>query len=62
MFEILHGDTPLAFCQNEMDLKMHIMNPIRPEAFNPTLSADLRDLIRRCLEIHEQKRISIQEI
>jgi serine/threonine protein kinase len=62
IYEIIHGDTPLAFCQNEVDLKMHIMNPIRPEAFHPSVSMDLRDLVRRCLEVNEHKRISILEI
>lgn len=29
IFEILHGDTPLAFCKSEADLKVHIMTPLR---------------------------------
>lgn len=62
MYELIHGDTPLAFCQNEADLRMHIMSPLRSESFHPSVSMDLRDLIRRCLEVSEHKRISIHEI
>lgn len=29
IYEILHGDTPLAFCQTEADLRAHIMTPLR---------------------------------
>lgn len=38
MYEILHGDTPLGFCQNEQELKMHIRNPIRPASIKAHVS------------------------
>lgn len=62
IFEILHGDTPLGFCQSEPELKMHIRTPIRVEAINPRISYELKELILRCLDVDERRRISIQEI
>ena len=29
MYEILHGVPPMAFCQSEIELKMHISVPVR---------------------------------
>lgn len=62
MYEILHGDTPLGFCQSEPELRMHVRTPIRPEAINARVSYELKDLIFRCLDVDERRRISIQEI
>lgn len=45
-----------------MDLKAHIGIPIKESVLNPHLSPQLKNLILRCLEVDERKRISIAEI
>lgn len=62
MFEMLHGDPPLGFCNAEQELKMHIMKPLNPRAFKATIPQDLRDLIVKCLEVDLRKRISMRDI
>jgi serine/threonine protein kinase len=62
LFEMLHGDPPMGFCNSESELKMHINKPINPKAFKPTIPHDLRDLIIKCLEVDYRKRISMQDI
>lgn len=62
LFEILHGDTPLGFCKTESELKSFISNPLPKDRIKHTLSDDLKDLILKCLEIDERRRISARDI
>lgn len=59
---MLHGDPPLAFCQSEMDLKMHISRPIDERCFKPSVPQDLKDLIIKCLDVDWRRRISMNAI
>jgi hypothetical protein len=38
------------------------MNPLRMEKFHPSISIDLRELVLRCMEVNENRRIGIFEI
>lgn len=60
MFEITQGDTPLGFCKTEAELKYHIMIPLTPDRFRRPIPNDLKDLILRCLDINEQRRIGMK--
>jgi serine/threonine protein kinase len=51
IYELLHGDPPLAFCQAEHQLKSNIAKPFNPSTIKPSVPDDLRDLISRCLDI-----------
>ena len=62
MYEILHGIPPMAFCQSEMELKLHINVQIREQRFKGTISPELRNLIMRCLEVDWRKRPSMFEL
>lgn len=62
LFEMLHGDPPLGFCNAEHELKMHITKPINQRAFKATIPQDLRDLITKCLEVDMRRRISMRDI
>jgi serine/threonine protein kinase len=62
MYEMLHGDTPLGFCHAEAELKANVVKPIQMKAFKPSVPEDLRDLIIRCLEVDDNKRIGAFEI
>ena len=62
LFEILHGDTPLYFCKSENDLKANIGVPIKESAISSRISPGLKNLIMKCLEIDERKRISVPEM
>jgi serine/threonine protein kinase len=62
IYEMLHGDPPLGFCNAESELKMHITRPLNPRTFKATIPHDLRDLIVKCLEVDYRKRISMQDI
>lgn len=62
IYEMLHGDTPLGFCHAEAELKANVVKPIQPRQFKASVPEDLRDLIMRCLEVDETKRIGALEI
>ena len=62
MYEILHGDTPLAFCQSEIELYTNLKIPLTKDKIHPSLSNELKDLILKCLEVDETKRITFQEM
>lgn len=59
MYEILHGNPPMAFCQSEVELKVNINTPIHEQRFKQTISSSLRNLIMRCLEVDWRKRPSM---
>ena len=56
------GDTPLGFCKTEPELKYHIMIPLTADRFRRQIPNDLKDLILRCLDVNEQRRIGMKEI
>lgn len=58
----MHGDTPLGFCKTEAELKHHIVTPLPMERIKHNLPIDMKDLIKKCLEIDERKRISMKDI
>ena len=62
VYEMLHGDTPLAFCQSESELYANLKVPITKDRMLPNLSNELKDLMLRCLEVEEKKRITFQEM
>ena len=49
IYEILHGCTPLSFCQTESELRMNITMPLPPQKLKHSIPQDLRQLILRCL-------------
>lgn len=62
LYEMLHGDPPLSFCQVESELKLHIAKPISARAFKMSIPQDLKDLIIKCLEVDERRRISVRDL
>lgn len=62
IYEMLHGDTPLAFCQSEQELYTNLKIPTTKDRMLPNLSNELKDLIMKCLEVDEKKRFSFQEM
>lgn len=62
IYELLHGDTPYSFCKLENDLKYHLSIPFNRSKVKPAVSPDLREVIFRCLEIDEAKRVTTAEL
>ena len=60
-FEMLHGDTPWQ-CKTEKQLIDKMVKI--PVKFRDSLkiSSDLKDIIRKCLEVNESKRMSVQDL
>lgn len=58
-YEMLHGDTPWQ-CKTEKELIEKMVKI--PVKFRDSLkiSSDLKDFIRKCLEISEAKRMSLE--
>lgn len=58
-YEMLHGDTPWQ-CKTEKELIEKMVKI--PVKFRDSLkiSSDLKDFIRKCLEISETKRMSLE--
>jgi serine/threonine protein kinase len=59
---MLHGDTPYASCKLEGDLKYNLSLPFDRSKVKASISADLREVIFRCLEVDEGRRISVAEL
>lgn len=60
-YQLLHGDTPWQ-CKTEKEL---IDKMVRiPVKFKDSLkiSSDMKDFIRKCLEIDQNKRMSLQDL
>lgn len=62
IFELLHGDTPYSFCKLENDLRYHLSLRFDRSKVRGTITSDLKEVIYRCLEVDESKRISIQQL
>ena len=60
-YQLLHGDTPWQ-CKTQKEL---IDKMVRiPVKFKDSLkiSSDMKDFIRKCLEIDQNKRMSLQDL
>ena len=62
LYELMHGETPYAQCRTENQLKCAISAQITQKQLKSQLSPELKDLILKCLEINEAKRITAFEI
>jgi serine/threonine-protein kinase ULK/ATG1 len=59
IYELLHGYTPLSTCKTEEELKKRVLeHPI----FRNGISSGLISLVMKCLEVNEEKRITVKEI
>jgi hypothetical protein len=55
----LHGYTPLCGCKTEEELKRKVLEP---PIFRSGISSGLISLVMKCLEVDEQKRITVKDI
>lgn len=62
IYELLHGETPFSACRTENELKQSLSIPLSRTKVKPELSNEVKDVILRCMEIEEAKRISVQEL
>lgn len=51
VYEMLHGKQPLLECKNDEELKTNICKNIRDEQFKKEISKELKEFIKRCLEV-----------
>jgi serine/threonine protein kinase len=57
LFELLHARQPLLACSSDEDLRAAVAKNIRDEDFRGGVSGELREFIKRCLEVDVEKRI-----
>lgn len=62
LFELLHGRQPLLACASDEELRAAISRNIRDDQFRAEVSGELRELIKRCLEVDVEKRIGFGEM
>lgn len=62
IFELLHGDTPYSSCKLENDLRYQLSLRFDRSKVKGMISNELKEVIFRCLEVDEGKRISIMEL
>jgi len=62
IYELLHGETPFSSCRTETELKQALSIPIFKSKLKSDLSHEIKDVIVRCMEIDESKRISIFDL
>lgn len=60
LFELLHGRQPLIACTSDEELRSAIVKNIRDDQMKAELSAEVRELIKRCLEVDVEKRITFE--
>lgn len=51
LYELLHGETPYAFCRTLNELKYNLSIPLSSNKFRPDISLEVRDVIIKCMEI-----------
>lgn len=62
IYELLHGETPFSACRTEQELKQSLSYPIPKSKIRSELSHDIKEVILRCMEIDEVKRITMPEL
>ena len=62
VFEILHGDTPLGYCETEEELSIGSRKQISVNRLNPSIHALLKDLVIKCLQVDENRRLTVAQI
>lgn len=62
IFELLHGETPFSHCKSENELKYNMSIPIGWSQLRADLSNEIKEVIIKCLEIDEAKRISAHDL
>lgn len=62
IYELLHGETPFSHCKTESELKYNMSITIGWSQFKPELSTDIKEVMMKCLEIDEEKRIAASEL
>jgi serine/threonine protein kinase len=62
IYELLHGETPFSSCRTENELKQSLSIPLSKTKIKSELSNEVKDVIMRCMDIEENKRISVQEL
>jgi serine/threonine protein kinase len=58
IYELLHGQTPYSHCKSESELKYNLKIPIGWSQLKAELSTDIKEVILKCLEVEEHKRIT----
>lgn len=59
IYELLHGETPWE-CKTERELLEKISRI--PVSFKSSISDDLRDFIKKCLEVDENRRFNLDQM
>lgn len=62
IYELLHGDTPYSSCKMENDLRYQLSLRFDRSKVRATITSDIKEVIFRCLEVDEGKRITIQQL
>jgi len=56
LFELLHGKTPFSYCTSEYELKRAVVTPISYHSLRPDISAEVKQLILKCLVVDSTHR------
>ena len=51
IYELLHGETPYAQCRTESELKHLVSVPISQKKMRRELSAEIKEVITKCMEV-----------
>jgi serine/threonine protein kinase len=62
IYELLHGETPFSHCKSEHELKYNMSIPIGWSQLKAELSNEVKEVMLKCLEVEETKRISAAEL
>jgi serine/threonine protein kinase len=62
IFELLHGDTPYSGCRMETDLRYQLSLKFDRGKVRASVGEELREVIYRCLEVDEGRRIAMKEL
>lgn len=62
VYELLHGETPFSSCRTEQELKQSLSFPIPKSKIRHEISSDIKEVILKCMEIDEGKRVTIAEL
>lgn len=62
IYQLLHGQTPYSHCKSENELKYNLSIPIGWSQLKAQLSTDIKEVILKCLEVDESKRITAAQL
>jgi serine/threonine protein kinase len=56
IFELLHGKTPFSYCSSEYELKRAVVTSISYHTLRADLSAEIKQLVLKCLVVDHVHR------